>query len=76
MPSDPIFKKAIQKRDEATLEMRRWDEWIKTYVELTDSIRDESLDIPMPKKTSAVHSEMATSSEPGSGQTLWPREAS
>jgi hypothetical protein len=31
--TDPILKKAMDKRDEALREVERWEEWIKDYVE-------------------------------------------
>lgn len=75
MPNDPILKKAMQRRDVATREMKRWDEWIKTYVELSDSML-ESLDIPTPKNASAGDLDPTVGSEPGNGQALWPRAVS
>jgi hypothetical protein len=44
--TDPILKKAMEKRDEALREVERWEEWIKRYMELSETTRD-SLDIPM-----------------------------
>jgi hypothetical protein len=44
--TDAILKKAIEKRDQAIREAERWDQWIKSYGELTGPAIEE-LDIPM-----------------------------
>ncbi len=44
--TDPILKKAMEKRDQALREAERWDQWIKSYGELTGPAIEE-LDIPM-----------------------------
>jgi len=43
---DPIFKKAMEKRDKALRELERWELWIKAYTELSGPAI-ESLDIWM-----------------------------
>ena len=48
--TDPILKKAMDKRDEALREVERWEEWIKAYGELSHQPL-ESLDIPMANRT-------------------------
>jgi|HubBroStandDraft_6_1064221.scaffolds.fasta_scaffold2711437_1 hypothetical protein len=44
--TDPILRKAEEKRDQALRELERWEQWIKAYTELSDP-RDDALDIPM-----------------------------
>jgi hypothetical protein len=44
--TNPILRKAEEKRDQALREVERWEQWIKAYTELSDP-EDESLDIPM-----------------------------
>jgi hypothetical protein len=39
---DQVLKKAMEKRDAALREAERWENWIKSYVELA-----EPLDIPI-----------------------------
>ena len=47
---DPILKKAMDKRDEALREVKRWEAWIKEYVELSEPTG--ALDIPLPQNAS------------------------
>jgi hypothetical protein len=80
--SDPILKKAMEKRDEALREAERWEGWIKAYVELADPAED-LLDIPMGHRTSPQPPEgvdlasslraSLASSEKGNGHGFWPR---
>jgi hypothetical protein len=84
--TDPILKKAMEKRDEALREVERWEGWIRAYVELSDPAQ-ESLDIPMASRSKSSLSQpvegmelapalrVAASSEVsnGNGKTLWPR---
>jgi hypothetical protein len=86
--SDPILKKAMEKRDEALREYEQWEQWIKAYVELSEPPID-SLDIPMTRRT-PVPEEGATDSidlapvlrgpaqttEKSNGLGLWPRGGS
>jgi hypothetical protein len=48
--TDPILKKAMDKRDEALREVERWEAWITAYGELSDQA-PESLDIPIANRT-------------------------
>jgi hypothetical protein len=47
---DPILKKAMDKRDEALREVKRWEAWIKEYVELSEPTG--ALDIPLAQNAS------------------------
>lgn len=47
---DPILKKAMDRRDEALREVKRWEAWIKEYVELSEPTG--ALDIPLPQNAS------------------------
>jgi hypothetical protein len=44
--TDAILKKAMEKRDQALREAERWDQWIRSYGELSGPAIEE-LDIPM-----------------------------
>jgi hypothetical protein len=82
--ADPIVKKVMEKRDEALREAERWEEWLKTYLELTDPAT-EVLDIPMtrralPEAKAADDVELAPalrlaaeSPENSNGKSFWPR---
>lgn len=82
--TDPILKKAKEKRDEALREAERWEAWIKAYVELSEPAI-ESLDIPMarrtlatPQSTESLDTEPALrpatlAGEMGNGKSIWPR---
>jgi hypothetical protein len=85
--TDPILKKAMEKRDEALREVERWEEWIKSYMDLSESTAD-SLDIPMGRKTPSkveatggVHlvsslRDPALPAKVGNGTTTWRRGGS
>jgi hypothetical protein len=75
----------MAKRDEALREAERWEEWIKTYLELRDSDHPEELDIPMarralPEAEAADGLKLlpalrlaAESAETSNGSAIWPR---
>jgi hypothetical protein len=85
--TDPILKKAMEKRDEALREVERWEEWIRGYMDLSEPTAD-SLDIPMgrsaPSKVEGPGSlnlasslrDPALPAEAGNGTTIWPRGGS
>jgi len=39
METDPILSDALRRRDAAQAEMRRWDEFVRTYQELAGNVR-------------------------------------
>jgi hypothetical protein len=83
--TDPILKKAMEKRDEAMREVERWEEWIKAYVELSDPSLD--LDIPQSRRgpslvektdiaadsASLLTSPPESSGRSSNGNGTWPR---
>jgi hypothetical protein len=82
--TDPILKKAMEKRDAALREVERWEEWIRGYMDLSEPTVD-SLDIPMARSgpdqgeaTSGINlasslRDPAHSVGVGNGKAVWPR---
>jgi hypothetical protein len=82
--TDPILKKAMEKRDAALREVERWEEWIRGYMDLSEPTAD-SLDIPMartaPSEVEATDGlnlasslrDPAHSAGGGNGKAVWPR---
>jgi len=56
--ADTILKKAMEKRDQALREAARWDQWIKSYGELSEPAIEE-LDIPMARVVPPAAAESA-----------------
>jgi hypothetical protein len=82
--TDPILKKAMEKRDAALREVERWEEWIRGYMDLSEPTVD-SLDIPMARSgpsevepTDGLNlasslRDPAHSAGGGNGKAVWPR---
>jgi hypothetical protein len=85
--TDPILKKAMEKRDAALREVERWEEWIKGYMDLSEPTPD-SLDIPMVRSARLRLRPPAVEISPrrfvtrrmrpevGNGKAVWPRGGS
>jgi hypothetical protein len=67
--TDPILKKAMDKRDEALREAERWEEWIKAYGELSRQPL-ESLDIPMAKRRLPAPEQVQVETSPPADQAM------
>jgi len=84
--TDPILKKAMEKRDAALREVERWEEWIRGYMDLSEPTPTvDSLDISMarsgPDQVEATGGinlasslrNPAHSAGAGNGTAVWPR---
>jgi hypothetical protein len=53
---DQVLKKAMERRDEALREVERWENWVKAYVELTESSKPH--EVPLHHSASPLADEL------------------